>query len=119
LGWLNCAVALPSTLTCSRCLPSSLKISSFETAPAVLGCQVIGSTTLLCGQTDALQLRLAAAGSAGSSDSEKPSCTGTFSAARCCVKHCIERNRSSDGCNSDSCCQRVAVSRTCCSGMHH
>jgi hypothetical protein len=61
-----------------------LNISSFETAPAVLGCQVTGSTTLLCGMTEALQFKLAAPGSAGSSDSEKPSCTGTFSAARCC-----------------------------------
>jgi hypothetical protein len=95
LSWLNCAVALPSTLTCSRCLPSSLNISSFDTAPAVLGCQVTGSMTLLCGMTEALQLRLAAPGSAGSSDSEKPSCTGTFSAARCCLSHWIENSSNS------------------------
>lgn len=83
LGWLYCTTALPSSLTCSLCLPSSLNTIKRDTAPAVLGCQVIGSSTLLCGAIALLQLRLAAAGKLGSADMLKPSCTGNLSTPSC------------------------------------
>lgn len=83
LGWLYCTTALPSSLTCSRCLSSSLNTIRRETAPAAVGRQVIGSSTLLCGATALLQLRLAAAGRLGSAAKLKPSCTGTLSTPRC------------------------------------
>lgn len=46
-GWLYCITALPSSLTCSLCLSSSLNTSSREADPAAVGLQVMGSSTLL------------------------------------------------------------------------
>jgi hypothetical protein len=82
---LYCTTALPSSLTCNLCLPSSLKTSSRETEPAAVGRQVMGSRVLLWGATALVQLRLAAAGRLGSADKLNPSCTGTLSMPRCCI----------------------------------
>ena len=73
LGWLYWTIALPSTFTWSLCLPSSLNTIKRDTAPAAVGRHVIGNSTLLCGATALLQLRLAAAGRLGSADKLNPS----------------------------------------------
>jgi len=73
----GCAAA-PTSLTCSRCRPSSLSPSVCATAPGLAGRHVTGSGRVAPGGRWVDHARLAVGGRAGSVPSLKPSVTGTL-----------------------------------------